>query len=55
MDKKDFTKAQNQASSSKIKTKKPYRKPEIKEHGKVEDLTKFGGSNRANDFFGRRF
>ncbi len=35
--------------------KKVYSKPELVEHGSVNELTRFGGSNQAADFFGRRF
>lgn len=55
MTKSDSTKTNTAELSSPTGKKKPYKKPEIKEHGKVEELTKMGGSNRANDFFGRRF
>jgi hypothetical protein len=34
--------------------KKVYSKPELVEHGSVNELTRFGGSDRTADFFGRR-
>jgi len=52
--KKDRT-SKKDAPEQKPGKKKVYSKPEIVEHGSVTELTKFGGSNRAADFFGRRF
>jgi len=43
------------STSSNQKTKRAYKKPELLSHGSLSELTKFGGSNRAFDFFARRF
>lgn len=42
-------------SPSTIKGRRAYKKPELIEYGSVLELTKFGGSSTAFDFFARRF